>query len=121
MHLDLDVTNGVDDVARSIVGIGGGRGKGVLIVMNDEINGARDVTKTNTANTDTFRNWEFGFMGYMQDNAPHFYRVSTRKHTADTEFDVSKLDALPQVDIVYGYANMNRVAVDYRPRCRSNQ
>src|SRR5438046_266289 len=87
-------------------------GKGVLVVLNDQINGARDVTKTNTANTDTFRNWEFGFMGYMQDNAPHFYRVSTRKHTADTEFDVSKLDALPQVDIVYGYASMNRVAVD---------
>jgi L-asparaginase len=87
-------------------------GKGVLVVLNDQINGARDVTKTNTANTDTFRKWEFGFMGYMQDNAPHFYRVSTRKHTADTEFDVSKLDTLPQVDIVYGYANMNRVAVD---------
>src|SRR6266571_643037 len=87
-------------------------GKGVLVVLNDQINGARDVTKTNTANTDTFRNWEFGFMGYMQDNAPHFYRVSTRKHTADTEFDVSKLEALPQVDIVYGYANMNRTAVD---------
>src|SRR5436305_3038383 len=45
-------------------------GKGVLVVLNDQINGARDVTKTNTANTDTFRNWEFGFMGYMQDNAP---------------------------------------------------
>jgi L-asparaginase len=87
-------------------------GKGVLVVLNDQISGARDVTKTNTSNTDTFRNWELGFMGYMQDNAPHFYRVSTRKHTADTEFDVSKLDALPQVDIVYGYANMNRIAVD---------
>jgi len=87
-------------------------GKGVLVVLNDQINGARDVTKTNTANTDTFRNWEFGFMGYMQDNAPHFYRVSTRRHTADTEFDVSKLETLPQVDIVYGYANMNRIAVD---------
>jgi L-asparaginase len=87
-------------------------GKGVLVVLNDQISGARDVTKTNTANTDTFRSWELGFMGYMQDNKPHFYRVSTRKHTADTEFDVSKLDALPQVDIVYGYANMNRVAVD---------
>jgi L-asparaginase len=87
-------------------------GKGVLVVLNDQINGAREVTKTNTSNTDTFRSWELGFMGYMQDNAPHFYRVSTRKHTVDTEFDVSKLDSLPQVDIVYGYANMNRVAID---------
>jgi L-asparaginase len=87
-------------------------GKGVLVVLNDQINGAREVTKTNTANTDTFRNWELGFMGRMRDDTPHFYHVSTRKHTADTEFDVSKLDTLPQVDIVYGYANMNRIAVD---------
>src|SRR5215831_570218 len=87
-------------------------GKGVLVVLNDQINGARDVTKTNTANTDTFRSWELGFLGYMQDNAPHFYRVSARKHTMDSEFDVSKLDALPQVDIVYGYANMSRIPID---------
>ena len=30
-------------------------GKGVLVVLNDQISGARDVTKTNTANADTFR------------------------------------------------------------------
>jgi L-asparaginase len=48
----------------------------------------------------------------MQNNQPYFYRQSTRKHTVDTEFDVSNLDKLPAVDIVYGYANMNRVAVD---------
>ena len=87
-------------------------GKGVLVVLNDQINGAREVTKTNTANADTFRSWELGFLGYMQNNQPYFYRQSTRKHTVDTEFDVSNLDKLPAVDIVYGYANMNRVAVD---------
>lgn len=87
-------------------------GRGVLVVLNDQISGARDVTKTNTANTDTFRNWELGFIGYMQDNKPHFYRQSTRRHTVDTEFDVSKLDALPAVDIVYGYANMSRIPID---------
>jgi L-asparaginase len=87
-------------------------GKGVLVVLNDQISGARDVTKTNTSNTDTFRNWELGFMGYMRDGVPHFYRVSTRKNTVETEFDVSGTDVLPQVDIVYGYANMNGIAVD---------
>jgi L-asparaginase len=87
-------------------------GRGVLVVLNDQINGAREVTKTNTANADTFRNWELGLIGYMQDNKAHFYRQSTRRHTVDTEFDVSKLDALPKVDIVYGYANMNRIPVD---------
>lgn len=87
-------------------------GKGVLVVLNDQINGARDVAKTNTSNTDTFRNWELGFMGYMRNSTPHFYHLSTRKHTKVSEFDVSTLDALPQVDIIYGYANINRTAVD---------
>jgi L-asparaginase len=87
-------------------------GKGVLIAMNDQVNAARDVTKTNTSTVDTFRTPELGLLGYMQDNAAHFYRQSLRHNTADTEFDVSKLDTLPQVDIVYGYANMNSVALN---------
>ena len=51
-------------------------------------------------------------LGYVQDNKPHFYRTSTRLNTADTEFDVTGLDSLPQVDIVYGYANENSIALD---------
>ncbi|TDR82750.1 type II asparaginase [Paludibacterium purpuratum] len=87
-------------------------GKGVLVALNDQINAAREVTKSNTSTADTFRTPELGFLGYMQDNKAHFYRMSTRKNTADTEFDVSKLSSLPRVDIVYGYANMDRVAMD---------
>jgi L-asparaginase/Glu-tRNA(Gln) amidotransferase subunit D len=51
-------------------------------------------------------------LGYIQGNKPYFYRASTRKHTVDSEFDISKLDALPQVDIVYTYANVNPVALN---------
>jgi L-asparaginase len=87
-------------------------GKGVLVVLNDQINAAREVTKTNTSTLDTFKAPELGLLGYMQDNRPTFYRQSTRRHTADTEFDVMQLDVLPQVDIVYGYANVNRIAID---------
>ena len=87
-------------------------GKGVLVALNDQIQGARDVTKTNTSTLDSFKTPELGMLGYLQGNKPYFYHVSTRKHTADTEFDVSALNALPQVDIVYGYANMNTVALD---------
>lgn len=36
-------------------------GKGVLVALNDEINGARDVTKTNTSNVSTFKSPELGF------------------------------------------------------------
>jgi L-asparaginase len=87
-------------------------GKGVLVCLNDQINAGREVTKTNTSTADTFRTPDLGMLGYMQDNKPHFYRNSTRLNTADTEFDVTGLDSLPQVDIVYGYDNENSIALD---------
>ncbi|AKZ61563.1 L-asparaginase [Herbaspirillum hiltneri N3] len=87
-------------------------GKGVLVTLNDQINAAREVTKTNTSTLDTFKTPELGFLGYIQGSKPFFYRQSTRKHTVDSEFDISKLDVLPQVDIVYGYANMNPIALN---------
>ncbi|WP_256077430.1 type II asparaginase [Massilia sp. YIM B04103] len=87
-------------------------GKGVMVAMADQIHSARDVSKTNTSTPDAFKTSELGMIGYIQGNKPFFYRVSTRKHTADTEFDIANLQTLPQVDIVYGYANMNTVALD---------
>jgi L-asparaginase/glutamin-(asparagin-)ase len=87
-------------------------GKGVLVSLNDQIQSARDVTKTNTSTPDSFRTPELGLLGYMQGNKPYFYRTSARRHTVETEFDISNIQTLPQVDIVYGYANMNSVALD---------
>lgn len=87
-------------------------GKGVLVTLNDQINAAREVTKTNTSTLDTFKTPELGFLGYIQGGKPFFYRQSTRKHTTASQFDVSNLTSLPQVDIVYGYANMNPIALN---------
>ena len=87
-------------------------GKGVLVAMNDQIHAARDVTKANTTTADTFRAAELGMIGYIQGGKPFFYREVTRKHTVDTEFDIAKLDALPQVDVAYAYANVGAVAVN---------
>ena len=39
-------------------------GKGVLVVTNNEINAARDVTKTNTYHVQTFRSRDVGVLGY---------------------------------------------------------
>src|SRR5450830_761814 len=87
-------------------------GKGVLVAMNDQIQAAREVTKTNTSTLDSFRTPELGMLGYIQGSRPFFYRQSTRKHTLETEFDVSNLFALPMVEIVYGYANVGPTAVN---------
>lgn len=88
------------------------KGKGVLVGMNDQINAARDVTKTNTTHVETFKAWELGYLGYIQNGLPYFYRLSTRKHTAQTEFDVRGLKELPYVEILYGHVNGYRVVVD---------
>lgn len=81
------------------------RGKGTLIVMNDEIEAARDVTKSNTTNVDTFQSPRLGALGFISAGVPQFFRASTKRHTAASEFDVSKLDTLPRVDIIYSHVN----------------
>ena len=79
------------------------RGKGVLVVLNEEINGARDVTKTNTLRVETFRSPELGYLGYVDEDKVTFYRSSTKRHTTKSEFDVSNIREFPKVDIIYSY------------------
>jgi L-asparaginase type II len=88
------------------------RGKGVLIVLNGEINGARDTTKTSTQAVQTFRSPDLGLLGYMEDAKPVFYRTSTRNHTTSSEFNVTGFTALPRVDIVMTYPGMDSTAID---------
>lgn len=87
-------------------------GKGVLVAMNDTINGARDVTKTNTTNVATFKAPELGALGYIAAGEPQFFRQSTKLHTKNTEFDVSNLTKLPRVDIIYSHVSDDRVMAD---------
>ena len=67
------------------------RNKGVMIALNDEINSARDATKTNTYRVETFRAPELDLLGYIDEDKVAFYRSSTKRHTVNSEFDVSGL------------------------------
>lgn len=87
-------------------------GKGVLVILNEQINAARDVTKTNTTHVETFKAHELGYLGYMQNFKPYFYRLSSRKHTVDTEFDITDCKSFPRVDIVFGHVNGDSVFVE---------
>ncbi len=87
------------------------RGKGVLVVMNEEINGAREVTKTNTHRVEALRSNDFGYLGYVDDDKVSFYRASTKRHTTRSEFDVSKLEQLPAVEILYSYLQPNTAVI----------
>lgn len=88
------------------------RGKGVMVVMNDVINGARDVTKTNTTNVDTFKSPELGALGYISGNKIRFYKESTKRHTINSEFDISNLEELPRVEIIYAHIDSDRLMAD---------
>jgi L-asparaginase len=79
------------------------KGKGTLIVLNDEINAARDTTKTNTLRVETFKSPELGILGYVDEDKVSFYRATTKRHTASSEFDVANLTTLPKVVILYSY------------------
>lgn len=48
------------------------RGKGVLVVFNDEIHAARFVTKTNTSSVAAFQSPNGGPIGFVTENQPAF-------------------------------------------------
>ncbi len=79
------------------------RGKGVLVVLNDEINSARDVTKTDAHRLDTFQSRAYGILGVVDSDRIVYYRDVVKRHAGSTEFDVSGIQDLPRVDIVMTY------------------
>lgn len=87
------------------------RGRGVLVMLNDEIQAAREVTKTSNWRMQTFRTPDFGALGHADADRIAYYRRPERKHMPDTEFDVSGLAALPRVDIIYAYPGSDGTAV----------
>ena len=86
--------------------------RGVLVALNDQISAGRDVTKTNTTNVATFNSHDLGFLGYIAGGKNYFLRNPAMRHTWQSEFDVSKIDSLPRVDILYSHANDDRVLAD---------
>ncbi|TAK82555.1 MAG: asparaginase [Betaproteobacteria bacterium] len=88
-------------------------GRGVLTVLNNEIQSARDVTKSNAFRVDTFDSRDFGLLGYVDSDARVvFYRNVTRLHTTAAPFDVRGKRGLPRVDIIYAYAGADGVLID---------
>ncbi len=87
------------------------RGQGVLVMLNDEIHAAREVTKTSTFRLQTFRTPDFGLLGHADGDKVAFYRAPLRRRMPDTEFDIRMLDGLPRVDIAYAYVGSDGAAV----------
>lgn len=87
-------------------------GKGVTVVMDDKILGADDLTKTNTLSVGTFLCPNYGPLGYMYNGKPIYTRTSLKRHTINSEFDVSGMTELPKVEIIMGYSNAGTLFID---------
>jgi L-asparaginase len=79
------------------------RGKGVLVVLNDEINAAREVTKTDALRLQTFQTRGYGVLGVVDSDRVVYYRTVLKRHTTASEFDVRTIQTLPRVDVVMVY------------------
>src|SRR5262245_38879810 len=92
------------------------RGRGVMVVLNDEINAAREVTKTDALRLNTFQSRGYGVLGVVDSDRVVFYRRVEKKHTAASEFDVNTISALPRVDVILTYqgasGDLIKAAVD---------
>lgn len=81
--------------------------KGVLVVMDDNIFSAREVVKTHTTHTSTFKALNSGAIGSVYYGKTRYYMQPLRKHTMKSEFFLSQLKTpLPKVDIIYTHAGM---------------
>ena len=79
------------------------RSKGVLVVLNDEINSARNVTKTDALRVQTFRSREYGQLGVVDRDRVVFFSQITQRHNEQSEFDVARISELPRVDVIMVY------------------
>lgn len=87
----------------------GARGKGCLVVMNDEIHTARFVTKTHTTNVATFRTPTFGPVGLVTKTGATFFQELINQ-------DVEPITACDEnVFLIKMYAGMDGTLFDALP------
>lgn len=89
-------------------------GRGVLVVVNDQIHAARDVAKVVSGRPDAWESGDFGPIGLV-DKYGHveFYRRLDRVHTDEPPFTPpASADEFPTVEIVYSAVDDDGSMVD---------
>ncbi|WP_312753272.1 asparaginase [Rummeliibacillus suwonensis] len=89
----------------------GAKNKGVLVVMNDEIHSAMNVTKTSTSSVATFQSPQYGPLGLVTKTMIHFHHAPMKREYVE----VLKLDKKVALFKVYAGmdADLIHAAIDY--------
>ena len=85
--------------------------QGVVVAMDNVVIGARDVFKSNTTQPETFQAMNFGKVGWIFNDKVTYEAVGLRAQLK-APFDVTKLDQLPKVGIVYNHENVDPSVVE---------
>lgn len=85
------------------------RGRGTMVLMDDRLFAAREVTKTNTTRVETFQAPEHGPLAIVDHDTIAFGRA---RPTHRRVFDISNISDLPRVDIIYTYGGADSVLID---------
>ena len=85
----------------------GARGSGAIVVLNDDLHSALDVTKSHTTDVQAFVSPGPGLLGTASYGRIRYFRQPARRHTTESEFSTLDLSVLPRVDIVYAHAGMS--------------
>jgi len=87
------------------------RGLGVLVVLNEEIHEAREVTKTSTGRLQTFRAPGLGALGHVDADRISLWRRPARLLPAAERFDIAAIESPPRVDVTYSVAGGDGTAI----------
>jgi L-asparaginase len=88
------------------------RGRGAMILMNDLVFAARDVTKLNTSRADAFGAPYLGPIGVADPDTVVFHRPPAASGCRPAAFDLDRLGPLPRVDVIQSYVGADSVLVD---------
>ncbi len=86
------------------------RGRGTMVLMDDRLFSARDVTKANSTRVEAFEAPERGPLAIVDPEGVSFRTRSAGRTAA--QFDISTVREMPRVDIIYAYAGADSVAID---------
>jgi len=91
-----------------------GRNRGAMVLMNDELFAARDVTKSNTTRLNAFSAPDAGVVGVTDPDTVIFNSAApdTSGGCRRALFDVTASGALPRVDVIYAHIGADSVLID---------
>jgi L-asparaginase len=88
------------------------RGLGCLVVLDDTVHSARQVTKTATFRTDAFRSPDTGPLGYADADGRVVLYHRPRHREPDLYFPAAELTDLPRVDVVVSHVGADGALID---------